>query len=402
LAPKDETARLLAELAADLAEDVHNLDRLATAVRQLAGSAGPHAALLLALTGTSFEEADAADHWRAVRKHRAAMEAALGRPLGLRAALLDYLIERNRGALCPDLIDVRLRPSGAGRGGVDPLTGLLTRESLGAHLQQEVLRAKRFQTGFSVLVSAVDALEDLGRELGELNAELIQREVALLLSNTVRDIDPAARLGAGKFGVLMPETDRTGAFLAADRLRRRVAEHFAGRTLAGRRARVTVSGGIACFPEDAGFGGELMQRAEQALHHARSRGADRISVHYRDRREYIRIEIDPALMRIDVVERGQKTAAAPTDQMPRNISPQGVLFESARPFAVGQEVSVICSNLRDVDQVALPARVLRVEELEAEDEARRYEVGLAFELTWEHQVQEILEFIDRFRSPDVR
>jgi len=78
-----------------------------------------------------------------------------------------------------------------------------------------------------------------------------------------------------------------------------------------------------------------------------------------------------------------------------------VLFESPRAFAVDREVSVICNNLRKIDQVILPARVVRVEVLEEELGGMRYEIGLAFELNWEHQVREIMEFLERYRAPDV-
>jgi diguanylate cyclase (GGDEF)-like protein len=402
LPPSKETQTLLDELVRELGEDVHNVERLRRAIQLLDPGLRPHAALVLALTGLTFDEGEAAQHWDVVRRQRAILSNTLGRKVPFRVALLDHLIRRNLRALHPDLIDLRLQASAGGREGTDPVSGLLTASALGSHLQREILRSKRFRTGFSYLLATIDRIEALPEEIGEANLRLLERDVGLLVSNCVRDIDPASRMGTGRFGVLMPETDRTGAYLAADRLRQRVSSHFAQRPFAGRQVPVTVSCGIACFPEDASFGGDILRRAEQALFHARSRGPDRIAVHYRERREYIRIELDPSRFRIDVVERGRRAPEAETENRPRNISPQGVLFESPRPLSVGQEVSVICSNLRDMDQVVLPARVLRVEEVDPGGEPPRYEVGLAFELTWEHQVQEILEFIDRFRAPDVR
>lgn len=400
MAPTEEIARLLTELADELAEDAHNLDRISKTLRRLEGSLDPHVALLLALTGQSLDEAQAKEQWRAVRNHRADLASALQRSVPLRVALLDHLIQRNQEALTPDLIELRLLAATPGGTGTDPVTGLLTTVALTDHLQREVLRSKRFRTGFSVVLVGVDGIEDLADEIGELNLGIVERDVGLLLRNTVRDIDPAARLGVGRFGVLMPETDRTGAFLAADRLRQQVADHFRSRTLAGQRIPVTISGGVACFPEDAGFGAEVLRLAERALFQARSRGSDRISVHHRERREYIRIEVDPDVLRVDVMVRGEPAADATTEQVSRNISPQGVLFESPRSFQVGQEVSVVCSDVRDAEQIILPARVMRVEAIEADGEEPRFEVGLAFELTWEHQVQEILEFINRFRTRD--
>ena len=393
----EEIARLLAELKEEFDEDVHNLDRLRTTIGQLGGQAslGPYSALLLALTGMRVEEQEAVLHWRAIRRRRSDMAAQLNRAVGLRTALIDYWTEQNRRALSPLMLQVKLSAGPSHRRDIDPLTGLLTAEALMAHLQREVQRAKRFQTGFSYLVAELDDYADLVDQIGECNGDLVQQEVGLLLKNMVRDIDPAARVGAGRFAVVLPESDRSGAFLAADRLRRRVREHFADRSFGGLRATVTLSGGVSCYPEDAAFGVELMRLAAQTLHLARSRGNDRVSVHHRDRREYIRLNVDPALLRIEVLEHGHPVAGERSEQRLRNISPQGVLLESDRSFEVGHEVNVICNNLREIDQVILPARVMRVERL---DDTSRYEIGLAFDLAWEHQVLEILEFLDRFRS----
>ena len=110
--------------------------------------------------------------------------------------------------------------------------------------------------------------------------------------------------------------------------------------------------------------------------------------------------MNPEEIRIDVVERGQP-ATGIESQMPRNISPTGILFESPHAYEIGRRVSVICNNLKKIDQVTLPARVMRVEELEDPQGEMCYEVGLAFELQWEHQVREIMEFLERYRSPEL-
>jgi len=400
MALADEIAQLQAALLEELGEDVHNLERLRTALSQVAAepALGPHAALLLGLTSILLEEEAAAALWDGARERRRESEARLGRPYPLRVALIEHLIARNLRALAPIPWDLRLQPPTPRQHGTDPLTGLLDAEALITQLQREVQRSKRFRTGFSVLMFEIDDYTGIVRQAGEGIGHLVERDVGLLVANAVRDIDLAARVSPARFAIILPETDRTGAYLVAERLRQKVGDHFTGRMFAGRRVPIGASGGIACFPEDATFGAEVMQRAEQALHQARARGADRISVHFRDRRDFIRIEVDPDRLRIDVVERGQPAAEARTAQLARNISPQGVLFESPRPFRVGQTVSVICNDLQRIDQVILPGRVVRLEEMEDAAGAKRYEVGLAFEVNWEHQVMEILEFLQRYRS----
>jgi diguanylate cyclase (GGDEF)-like protein len=393
----EDVEQIKSELAQELGEDAHNLRRLSAFLEQLEGqdALGPYSALLLALTGLSFDEEEAVLHWKAIRSNRGELTARLGRPVGLRIALLDHFVHQNHNSTSPHWIEVSLTPSAARTDGTDPVTGLLDTEALGKHLHREVQRARRFRTGFSVLLVQIDDYFAILERAGSINAGFVQREVGLLLSNAVRDIDPAARIGPGTFGVVLPETDRTGAFLVAERLRRRVKDHFASRSFGGRRLGVTVSGGIASFPEDAGFGVELMDRGEQALHQARARGRDRISAHFRERREYFRITPDSGELQVQLVERGQPLGGVNGGAPAQNISAQGVLLRSSRAYPLGQPVSVICNNLRDVDQVVVQGRIVRVEELDGASADVSFEVGVAFE----HQLDEVLEFLERFGEP---
>jgi hypothetical protein len=70
-----------------------------------------------------------------------------------------------------------------------------------------------------------------------------------------------------------------------------------------------------------------------------------------------------------------------------------VLFESAMPLAIGVELTLQCEDGRRGARLTLPARVVRVEEIE--DRPGRYEVGAAFLVEWEHQEAAILEFLRR-------
>ena len=126
-----------------------------------------------------------------------------------------------------------------------------------------------------------------------------------------------------------------------------------------------------------------------------------MGVHYRERREYVRFEVDPKQVRVDVVEKGRPVAATSCDQEPRDISPHGILLVSSRTYPLGQPVSVVCNNLRDLDQIVVQGRVVRIEELNGSEPEMdtSYEIGLAFDMTWEHQVQEFREFLERLRQP---
>jgi diguanylate cyclase (GGDEF)-like protein len=397
-----QIAQLKRELAQEMEEDVHNLDRICAGIEQMDGqqSLGPFGALLMALTGLPLDEAEAVDRWKGILQRQADLSRQLNRPVGLRTALLDYFIDRNRNSRTPHLIQVSLEPSQQANGEVDPVSGLLNAEALSKNLHREIQRAKRFRTGFSLLLLEIDRLHELLERHGSANLAFLQRDLGTMLGSTVRDIDLGARLGPGRFGILLPETDRTGAYLVAERFRNRRRQHFEGKERGGQALELTVSAGIASFPEDAGFVAELMERAEQALFQARSRGRDHIGLHYRERREYIRFEVDPTQVKVDVVQKGEPQGNGSTGQEPRDISPHGVLLVSPKPYPVGQAVSLICNNLRDLDQIVVQGRVVRIEEMNGNSpDSGSFEIGLAFDTTWEHQVREINAFLERLRQP---
>ena len=76
-----------------------------------------------------------------------------------------------------------------------------------------------------------------------------------------------------------------------------------------------------------------------------------------------------------------------------NISRSGLLFESDTPYTIGDEVVIVCQDGRDQARVTLRARVVRIEEIEGQP--RRYEVGAAFLLEWDHQEAQVTEFLRR-------
>jgi len=94
------------------------------------------------------------------------------------------------------------------------------------------------------------------------------------LRRHARQEDVVARYGGEEFAIILLETGKEGAMIAADRLRRAVEGHkFA---LDGKKVDVTVSAGVASFPEDADTKRELIDKADEALLEAKRRGKNRV------------------------------------------------------------------------------------------------------------------------------
>jgi len=204
----------------------------------------------------------------------------------------------------------------------------------------------------------------------------------------------AARLSGEEFGLILPETERMGSFLVAERIRKEMERHFLRRDVDGRPIAMTVTIGMAKYPEDAAIADRLVRRAEEAMHQAKSRGGNSVGVYYRERRNYIRFDVSRKQVTIRV-KPADGTSLEPlrADHAPLNISRSGLLFESDTAYAIGDEVVIVCEDGRDQGRVTLRARIVRIEEIEGE--SRRFEVGAVFLLEWDHQEAQVTEFLRR-------
>jgi diguanylate cyclase (GGDEF)-like protein len=177
-----------------------------------------------------------------------------------------YMRERMR--------ELVLRLTDAAR--TDPLTGLLNRRALEELFAVELERSRRGGRPLSIVVGDLDGFKAVNDRLGHQAGDAALQTLAEDLNKWKRRIDMAARLGGEEFALLLPETDERGAFLVAERLRR--ATH---RTFADGPLPLTISFGVATFPDHGDDADTLMRAADEALYAAKDLGKDR-SVIYSD------------------------------------------------------------------------------------------------------------------------
>lgn len=154
----------------------------------------------------------------------------------------------------------------------DGLTGLYNRRLLMDRLTAEVGRAERHNHHFALLMVDVDHFKQYNDAQGHLAGDDVLKRVAAILREATREVDTAARFGGEEFAVLLPETGADGASEVAERIRTRIAaEQFAGAAPA-----VTVSVGVAQFPDHGGTPEEVIANADAALYEAKSKGRNRV------------------------------------------------------------------------------------------------------------------------------
>lgn len=161
----------------------------------------------------------------------------------------------------------------------DTLTGLYNHRAFQERLREEMARARRYGQSLSLLYGDIDNFADLNRELGyQIGDEILCTVAEVICASEsrarVRASDIVARYAGEEFVVLLPETDKQGAVIKADRLRDAVSRA----ELPGPRA-VTMSFGVAAFPEDANAAPELIRCAEAALQAAKRNGRDQVHLY---------------------------------------------------------------------------------------------------------------------------
>jgi len=140
----------------------------------------------------------------------------------------------------------------------------------------EILRSKRHAKTFSLVFLDVDFFKQYNDTHGHLHGDAVLVALSKLLIAGLRKTDVAVRYGGEEFVLLLPETSKENAFALAGTIREKIAAHpFPGRETQP-QGKVTVSMGIAAFPEDGSDSSTLLHRADEALYQAKNGGRNRV------------------------------------------------------------------------------------------------------------------------------
>ena len=155
----------------------------------------------------------------------------------------------------------------------DGLTGLYNHRTFYTFLDEEVARARRFKTPFSLLLIDIDHFKGVNDTHGHQAGDAILRGLSQRLVSLVRSVDRVCRYGGEEITIILPNTQV--ALDMAERLRRAV-EDTPFDIGAGKAVVVTVSIGVAGFPLDADTGLMLVTAADSALYVAKDSGRNRV------------------------------------------------------------------------------------------------------------------------------
>ncbi len=308
--------------------------------------------ILYYLTRMEFEAREAAEHWQAITAHRADLSRRLERDPGMRTALCDYFLNIAPRVKHPVLVEVHLLRRQEELALTDELTGVANRRRFNAELDREIERYRRFGQSFCLAMFDLDHFKTFNDSYGHAVGDAALKAVADELVRGTRSIDLVSRFGGEEFTLLMPQTDKDQALAVTDRIRARIGKL---KIPAGFKkwARLTVSGGIATFPEDAYSTEGLVRRADAALYLAK-RTRNRVFAFQDDPRKFrrLRMEMD-ASVRLD--DKGQECRCSA-----RDLSLGGMMCEGRMDMNEGARVAVTLLP-ESGEPRTVQGRVLRVE-----------------------------------------
>jgi diguanylate cyclase (GGDEF)-like protein len=155
---------------------------------------------------------------------------------------------------------------------LDGLTGIFNRRFFELRILEEIERARRCGTGMAVLMVDIDQFKKLNDEFGHLLGDEVLRQVSSLFHQQLRKIDVVCRYGGEEFAILLTQTSAQHALAVGEKLRRLVEEwQFPGvpRT-------VTLSAGVAAFPDHGTTRDDLIRAADTGLYAAKQAGRNRV------------------------------------------------------------------------------------------------------------------------------
>jgi len=159
----------------------------------------------------------------------------------------------------------------------DPLTGLFNRRFMEESLSRELVRAKRKGHPLSILFLDIDHFKRFNDTFGHDAGDFVLESVADLLRGFFRGDDVPCRCGGEEFAIILPESLAQHAASRANSLRAEVKKlglQHRGVSLAA----VTLSVGVATFPEHGSNSDDLLRMADKALYQSKSGGRDRVTI----------------------------------------------------------------------------------------------------------------------------
>ncbi len=158
----------------------------------------------------------------------------------------------------------------------DSKTGLLNMRRFNELFSQELQRAQRFNRPLALIMADLDLLRNINNTYGHMAGDRVLADIGQLIQSNSREFDIPARFGGEEFCIVMLESRNEEVVIFAERLRKLVEAHEFKVPASEAPIRVTMSFGIACYPQDGTSVEQLIHLADLAVYQAKAYGRNSV------------------------------------------------------------------------------------------------------------------------------
>ncbi|MBI5665673.1 MAG: sensor domain-containing diguanylate cyclase [Nitrospirae bacterium] len=155
----------------------------------------------------------------------------------------------------------------------DHLTGIYNRRYLNRRLSEEITRYNRYKHPFSFMMLDLDKFKEYNDTFGHIAGDNLLKNLAHVMEKSLRTIDIAARFGGDEFVTIFPQTPKIDAIQISNRLKEKIDKSLSEHNI---ELPLSISVGLATFPDDASSIMELIEKTDQALYLAKKGGGNRV------------------------------------------------------------------------------------------------------------------------------
>ncbi|THB76490.1 MAG: diguanylate cyclase [Desulfobacteraceae bacterium] len=323
-------------------------------------------AILKILSDVDMDPEQARSDWDEIVRHRQDMTGRLNRKISLITAMTDYYGAKPAFKNNFKMVDIKSYEKTVRLSSHDVLTGLYNKGYLLGALDQHLSLAQRNTTDLSLLFLDIDGFKEINDTYGHYSGDLLLKRVAGIIKKELRVSDIASRFGGDEFVILMPNTFKANALILSERLRLAInSEPF---ELEGTELQITVSGGVAGFPVDAGKADHLLNLADSALYRAKGAGKNTISLFKEDKRRFLRVKFN---RNIQIKQLGFADTRILSGRS-KDIAIGGILFKNPEPLPIGTRIQVSIPISENHEPLLLIGTVVRIETFGEND----YDIGM--------------------------
>jgi len=269
--PSHQQTKEYSEVLRQLCTEAED-SRLISGVENLAQEHGNcvYKEMLMLLVGKHFGSDLSSRYWREAIEHCWQIYRPEYAQRGFRPALLDYLRNVVGEVSDPRIIEADYLHNITRSSVTDGLTGLYNQTYFKQILETTIVNQRRsLDQNFALVLLDLDHFKQYNDRCGHLCGDEALRLCANVITGALRDGDMAVRYGGEEFALLLPNVDRHTAFSVAERIRREIEQFSFPKEELLDSGTLTISGGIAVFPDNGETSEEIIQYADKELYKAK-------------------------------------------------------------------------------------------------------------------------------------